>query len=101
MYIHTHINTETLSIFILLFSKNKIWKERLQNLISDILWDFKFILYVSPVFSRVRITTFITKKKKKNHYFHFFKKSKIITDIRCDSSLPNFLPHLIHKNGPN
>lgn len=76
IYTHTHEYTyaETLSIFILLFSKNKIWKERLQNLISDILWDFKFILYVSPVFSRVRITIFITRKKKKNTTFISLKK---------------------------
>ena len=65
-----------------------------------ILWNFNFILYVSLVFSTVRITV-LTARKKKNTRF-FFRNTK--QDNKCTgdyNSLCNFLAHLIHINRAN
>lgn len=55
-----------------------------------ILWNFNFLLYVSLVFSTVRITVLTARKKKKIPGFFLETPSKIInvlvTPIHCPTS---------------
>ena len=93
-HIYTYSKTSS-SIYIFGFQKiSYSWKN---TKYSDIVWGFNFILYVFPVFSTVRMTTFIARKKTIIfRVFFFFLKSKMINQPGYDSSLPNFLPCLFH-----
>lgn len=72
-HIYTYSKTSS-SIYIFGFQKiSYSWKN---TKYSDIVWGFNFILYVFPVFSTVRMTTFIARKKTIifRVFFFFLKK---------------------------